>query len=591
MLCRADSLGVFQVESRAQMNMLPRLKPRVFYDLVIEVAIVRPGPIQGDMVHPYLRRRDGIEEVTYPAPDPAHGDADELRRVLGKTMGVPIFQEQAMRIAIDAAKFTGDEANELRYAMATFRRRGTIETLEEKMIGRMIERGYEPEFAQRCFDQIKGFGEYGFPESHAASFSLLVYVSSWIKCHEPAVFCCALLNAQPMGFYAPAQIVRDAREHGVEVRHVDINKSEWDNTLEPCAGSTGGFAVRLGFRQIKGMAEEAAEMIVEARGNGYTDVEELHAHAGVPRAVLERLAGADAFGSLGIDRRQALWRVKALPDAVALPLFQAADARDAGPEAEVVLPAMTLSEHVVDDYQSLRLSLKAHPLAFLRDDFARRGIRPTADLRDLRNGARVMVAGIVIVRQRPGSAKGVVFMTLEDETGIANAVVWPQAMERYRKVVMGSRLVMVKGRIQRHEDIIHVVADHLEDQSVELLGLSEQGRDLEPALARADEVKRPGKRSTPVRLAAAGLPDPQIVPTTPARFRPPAAVHSRAPSPIAARPRTQVTRLSLTGDQNQSRVPAKRSAEPVPMNMEGTGRTSSVCLGPGSPEGRPGRET
>ncbi len=493
MLCRADSLGVFQVESRAQMNMLPRLKPRIFYDLVIEVAIVRPGPIQGDMVHPYLRRRDGIEEVTYPAPDPAHGDADELRRVLGKTMGVPIFQEQAMRIAIDAAKFTGDEANELRHAMATFRRRGTIETLEEKMIGRMIERGYEPEFAQRCFDQIKGFGEYGFPESHAASFALLVYVSSWIKCHEPAVFCCGLLNAQPMGFYAPAQIVRDAREHGVEVRHVDINKSDWDNTIEPCPDSNGGLAVRLGFRQIKGMSQEAAEKIMEARGSGYADVDELHARAGVPRSVLERLAAADAFGSLKIDRRQALWRVKALPDTVALPLFLAADTRDAGPEAEVTLPAMALSEHVVDDYQSLRLSLKAHPLAFLREDFARRGVIPTTDLRELKNGARVMVAGIIIVRQRPGSAKGVVFMTMEDEAGIANAVVWPKVKEKYRKVVMGSRLVMVKGRIQRHEDIIHVVADHLEDWSVELLRLSEQGIDLKPALAHADEVRRPGK--------------------------------------------------------------------------------------------------
>ena len=510
MLCRADSLGVFQVESRAQMNMLPRLKPRIFYDLVIEVAIVRPGPIQGDMVHPYLRRRNGQEEVTFPSPDPAHGDADELRRVLGKTMGVPIFQEQAMRIAIDAAKFSGDEANELRHAMATFRRRGTIETLEAKMTGRMVARGYDPEFAQRCFDQIKGFGEYGFPESHAASFALLVYVSSWIKCYEPAVFCCGLLNSQPMGFYAPAQIVRDAREHGVEVRQVDINESDWDNTLEPCAGSTGGCAVRLGFRQIKGMAEEAAEKIAQHRGDGYDDVEEFHARVGVSRAVLERLAAADAFGSLGLDRRQALWRVKALPDTVALPLFLVADARETGREVKVVLPPMTLSEQVVDDYQTLRLSLKAHPLAFLREVFTRRGVRPTADLRGLRNGARVVVAGIVIVRQRPGSAKGVVFMTLEDETGIANAVVWPQAMERYRKVVMGSRLVMVKGRIQRHEDIIHVVADHLEDWSIELLSLSERGTDLTPPHAHADEVKRPGRDprgSKPATPPAYQIPD------------------------------------------------------------------------------------
>jgi error-prone DNA polymerase len=493
MLCEADSIGVFQVESRAQMNFLPRMRPRSFYDLVIEVAIVRPGPIQGDMVHPYLRRRDGLEEVTFPAPDPEHGDADELRRVLGKTMGVPIFQEQAMRIAIDAAKFSGDEANELRHAMATFRRRGTIETLEEKMVGRMVARGYAPEFARRCFDQIKGFGEYGFPESHAASFALLVYVSSWIKCYEPAVFCCALLNSQPMGFYAPAQIVRDAREHGVEVRHVDINKSDWDNVIEPAPGTPGGLAVRIGFRQIKGMSEEAAEAIVRHRGAGYDDVDKLHARAGVPRAVLERLATADAFGSLGIDRRQALWRVKALPDKAALPLFLAAEAREAGREAEVALPAMALSEQVVDDYQSLRLSLKAHPMAFLRAACARRGVRPTVDLRNMKNNARVAVAGIVIVRQRPGSAKGVVFMTLEDETGIANAVVWPQAMGRYRKVVMGSRLVMVKGRIQRHEDIIHVIADRLEDWSPELLTLSESAVDLTPPHAHADEVKRPGR--------------------------------------------------------------------------------------------------
>ena len=518
MLCRADSLGVFQVESRAQMNMLPRLKPREFYDLVIEVAIVRPGPIQGDMVHPYLRRRDGLEEVSFPAPDPQHGDADELRRVLGKTMGVPIFQEQAMRIAIDAARFSGDEANELRHAMATFRRRGTIETLEAKMVGRMVERGYDPEFARRCFDQIKGFGEYGFPESHAASFALLVYVSSWIKCYEPAVFCCALLNSQPMGFYAPAQIVRDAREHGVELRHVDINRSEWDNILEPSPGSAGGFAVRLGFRQIKGMAEEAAEKIVHHRAEGYDEVEELHARAGLPRTVLERLAAADAFGSLGIDRRQALWRVKALPDTAALPLFLAAAAREAGPETEVILPAMALSEQVVDDYQSLRLSLKAHPMAFLREAFARRGVRPTIDLRDVKNNARVAVAGIVIVRQRPGSAKGVIFMTLEDETGIANAVVWPQAMERYRKVVMGSRLVMVKGRIQRHEDIIHVIAEHLEDCSVDLLGLSENGRDLAPPHARADEVKRPGR--DPREHAPAPPPAYQIPAANAARLPP-----------------------------------------------------------------------
>ena len=482
MLCRADSIGVFQVESRAQMNMLPRLKPRTFYDLVIEVAIVRPGPIQGDMVHPYLRRRDGIEQVDYPSPAPEHGPPDELERILDKTKGVPIFQEQAMRIAIEAARFTPDEANRLRHAMATFRRRGTIETLEERMVSRMVARGYDPDFAQRCFDQIKGFGEYGFPESHAASFALLVYVSSWLKCHRPAVFACGLLNAQPMGFYAPAQIVRDAREHGVVARHVDVAASDWDNTLEPCADSTGGLALRLGFRQIKGVSKETGEAIMAARAaSPFASVEDLRARAGVTVIQLEKLAAADAFRSMGLDRRQALWQVKALPRTETLPLFAAAATREAGEEPAVALPAMPLSEHVVDDYQTLRLSLKAHPVSFLRPWLDRERAVSTATVADMKDGQKVAVAGIVLIRQRPGSAKGVVFMTIEDETGVANAVVWPNTMERYRRVVMGSRLVLIRGRIQRHRDIIHLVAGHLEDWSVELLRLSEQGAELESA--------------------------------------------------------------------------------------------------------------
>ncbi len=517
MLCRADSLGVFQVESRAQMNMLPRLRPRNFYDLVIEVAIVRPGPIQGDMVHPYLRRRDGIEPVEFPSPDPAHGPPDELRRVLGKTKGVPLFQEQAMRIAIEAAKFTPEEANKLRHAMATFRRRGTIETLEKKMVSRMISRGYEPDFAQRCFDQIKGFGEYGFPESHAASFALLVYVSSWLKCHHPAVFACSLLNAQPMGFYAPAQIVRDAREHGVVVRPVDINMSRWDNTLEPCADSTRGMALRLGFRQIKGAGEDAMAAIVDQRGDGYADVEDIFRRANVPAAALEKLAAADAFHALGLDRRQALWQVKALPRTVPLPLFAAADARETGAEPAVALPPLSLSEQVVDDYQTLRLSLKAHPVQFLRARLTADGVVPTAKLSEMRHGQRVTVAGIVLVRQRPGSAKGVIFMTLEDETGIANAVVWPKTMERYRRQVMGSRLVIIRGQIQRHEDIIHVVADHIVDASEELLLLSEAAGDMEAPLARADEVKRPGKDPFEQTADAAPAARSSLPPLSPSR--------------------------------------------------------------------------
>jgi error-prone DNA polymerase len=493
MLCRADSLGVFQVESRAQMNMLPRLKPRTYYDLVIEVAIVRPGPIQGDMVHPYLRRRDGLEPETYPSPHPDFGPEDELRQILGKTKGVPLFQEQAMRIAMDAAKFSDGEVNELRKAMATFRRKGTIGMLEEKMIARMVTRGYDEAFAQRCFKQIKGFGEYGFPESHAASFAHLVYISSWLKCHYPAVFCCAILNAQPMGFYAPAQLVRDAREHGVDVRPVDVNHSCWDCTLEPGRDAAGP-AVRLGMRQVDGLRQQDAEKIVRHRdgeAGPYRDAYDVMRRAGVSRAALERLAAADAFRSIGCDRRQALWSVRGLSPAEPLPLFAWSATREDGGEPDVVLPEMALSEHVVNDYQTLRLSLKAHPMSFLRARLQRERVVSCASLRGMRDGAYVAVAGVVLVRQRPGSAKGVVFMTIEDETGVANVVVWPKMLERYRRVIMTARLIYVRGRIQRHEDIIHVVSSHLEDRNACLSALSEQAADMPVPIANADEVRNP----------------------------------------------------------------------------------------------------
>ena len=537
MLCKADSVGVFQVESRAQMNMLPRLKPRKFYDLVIEVAIVRPGPIQGDMVHPYLRRRCGNEAVDFPSPHPDHGPADELHQVLGKTLGVPLFQEQAMRLAMVAAKFSGPEANELRRAMATFRRRGTIDRLHEKMVSRMTARGYPQEFAERCFNQIKGFGEYGFPESHAASFAHLVYVSAWLKCHYPAAFAAALLNSQPMGFYAPAQIVRCAVDHGVEAREVDVNHSLWDCTLEPA--SRGEFALRLGMRQVDGLREDDVKAIVSIRDGipaelnphlfappqpsmsspgltgrssnhedqgvmdarlrghdkqgreNYRDVRDLWRRSGVGRATLERLAVADAFRSLGHDRRQALWEVRGLPKELPLPLFDHAQAAEAGTEPHVTLPIMPLSEHVVNDYRTLRLSLKAHPMSFLRAPIASEGILSCADLKRTRDGARVSIAGVVLVRQRPGSAAGVVFMTIEDETGVANSVIWPKVLERMRKVVMGARLVVVHGRIQRHEDIIHVVAERLEDRSGWLRLLDEEADSMSVPVANADEVKRP----------------------------------------------------------------------------------------------------
>ncbi len=493
MLCRGDSLGVFQVESRAQMNMLPRLKPRCFYDLVIEVAIVRPGPIQGDMVHPFLKRRSGKEAVTFPCPDPAHGPPDELEKILGRTLGVPIFQEQAMKIALDAAKFSSEEANQLRKAMATFRSKGNIEVLQDKMVGRMVDRGYDPDFAQRCFDQIKGFGEYGFPESHAASFAHLVYVSSWLKWKYPAAFACALLNSQPMGFYAPAQIVRDAREHGVEVREVDVNLSEWDCTLEPVECSPIS-VLRLGLRQIDGLQREAADRLVAARP--YRTVEELRSRGRVPVHAIQRLAAADAFRSIGLDRRAALWDSRALRQTEDLPLFVHAEARDEGLESEPAqLPSMPLSEHVVNDYQTIRLSLKAHPMQFLREHYSDRKFITAEQLRIIRDGKRLSIAGLVLIRQRPGSAKGVVFITLEDETGIANLVVWPDVFESQRKIVMGARLMAVHGIVQRDEDdgVIHVVARKLEDHTHMLRNLSDEL--VTPALSRGDA---PGTIRPPV---------------------------------------------------------------------------------------------
>ena len=657
MLCAGDSLGVFQVESRAQMAMLPKLRPRRFYDLVIEVAIVRPGPIQGDMVHPYLRRRQGLEAIEYPKPGPEH-PPDELERILGRTLGVPIFQEQAMKIALDAARFSPAEANELRRAMATFRSRGTIEDLQERMVGRMSARGYDPVFAQRCFDQIRGFGEYGFPESHAASFAKLVYVSSWMKCHFPAAFACALLNSQPMGFYAPAQIVRDARDHGVEVRDADVNLSDWDCTLEPAgdpdgaeaavdgprpravadadlsdrgcapepaggseaaaavadaeggagarergladaegcaaAGDDGGgeeagvaveaagdgtdgrhdhgprrgggaregegraaevsegdagvrragaddeaegaaadeaprhggggpagggahasdvsggrFALRLGLRQIDGMREEAAARIVAARrrGGAFADLAGLKARARLDAGTLRRLADADALRSLGRGRRAALWDAQALGDASPMPIFDRAAARGEGADPVVALPAMPAPEQVVADYQTLRLSLRAHPMAFFRTSLRAQGFRATSDLPALGHGARASLAGLVLVRQKPGSAKGVCFITLEDEGGVANLVIWPKLFALHRPVIMAARLLVAHGRVQTDGRVIHVVADRLEDRSDRLAALSE---DRLPAITtRGDHPTHP----IPGQVGSHGHPrDARVIP-------------------------------------------------------------------------------
>ena len=551
MIQRADTIGVFQIESRAQMSMLPRLKPAKFYDLVIEVAIVRPGPIQGDMVHPYLRRRQGLEPVAYPSK--------ELEEVLSRTLGVPLFQEQAMKIAIVGAGFTPSEADKLRRAMATFRRVGTIQSFQDKMVNGMVAKGYDPEFAARCFKQIEGFGEYGFPESHAASFALLVYASCWMKCRYPDVFLAAMLNAQPLGFYAPAQLARDAREHGVEVREVDVNVSEWDCTLEhdpplplrergrgegsapdetlgadPSSGPTGrpkdgrplsrhppenapafpsilqgekgihprhrsqaphiraAHAVRLGLRQIIGAKEAEMRQLVARRDGGYDSVRDVWLRGGLSLAALEKLADADAFRSLGLDRREALWAVRGLGrvgDQDDLPLFAAANSLSGAQEPDAHLPAMPLGAHVVEDYRRLSLSLKAHPVAFMRKRLEAKRVTRSDGLEAIRSGTRVTVAGLVLVRQRPGTAKGVVFMTLEDEAGVANVIVWPKAFERLRAIVIGARFVSITGKLQNESGVIHVIVERAEDLTPMLGLLAREGPELS-ALAPANEIRR-----------------------------------------------------------------------------------------------------
>ena len=522
MLRRGDSLGVFQVESRAQMNMLPRLRPREFYDLVIQVAIVRPGPIQGDMVHPYLKRRRGAEPVQIPAPSAQHGPPDELSSILSRTLGVPIFQEQAMKIALDAAKFSSLEANRLRKAMATFRSRGMVDELQDMMVERMVTRGYDREFAQRCFNQIRGFGEYGFPESHAASFAHLVYVSSWLKCHFPAAFACGLLNSQPMGFYAPAQIVRDAREHGVEVLPADVNHSMWDNTLEegtsdPSPGQNSrldrNIAMRMGLRQVDGLPEHIAAKIIAARVEcgAFRDVAELRERAGLSPAHIERLASADCFTSLGLSRRQALWDARSLIAAPDLPLFKAAAERDEGAEkARTQLPHMPLSEEVVADYQTTRLSLKAHPLSFLRASLAERGFVRASELRTRKYRSMIQIAGLVLIRQRPGSAKGVCFITLEDETGVANLVIWPDVMEKQRRVIMGARLMEVRGRVEYDDEVIHVIAHQMTDATDALYGLADDL--LTSPVARADHVNAPLHSHKPLLAEPRDLNDERSPP-------------------------------------------------------------------------------
>ncbi|WP_043364289.1 error-prone DNA polymerase [Belnapia sp. F-4-1] len=512
MLRRADSLGVFQVESRAQMNMLPRLKPEEFYDLVIQVAIVRPGPIQGDMVHPYLRRRQGLEQVIYPSPDPAHGEPDELEQVLRKTLGVPLFQEQAMRLAIVAAKFSPGEADQLRRSMATFRMTGGVNRYRDRLVDGMVRRGYARDFAERVFSQIDGFGSYGFPESHAASFALLVYASSWIKCHHPGVFACALLNSQPMGFYAPAQIVRDAREHGVEVRPVDVNASDWDCALEPAAKGPDRLALRLGLRLVAGLARVEAEAIVVARlernGAPFESVEDLAWRSSLRRRAIEALAAADAFASAGLPRRQAAWAARGIASGPQdLPLFaiardspEAAMAGRAGllPESEVPLAVPDEGETVVGDYQSTGLTLRRHPLALLRPQLEALRLADTRQLNTVRAGTVLRLPGLVLMRQRPGSAKGIVFLTVEDEFGIGNLVAYPDIVARDRAALVAGRLLVAEGRVEREAEraevpIVHLVVRRLVDRSDLLDGLMKAGDAVwaERNLGHADEVRRP----------------------------------------------------------------------------------------------------
>ena len=475
MICHADTIGVFQIESRAQQSMLPRLKPRTFYDLVIEVAIVRPGPIQGDMVHPYLRRRNNEEPVEYPST--------ELEEILGRTLGVPLFQEQAMKIAIVAAGFTPAEADELRRSMATFKANGLVSKFEKKLIKGMMQKGYTLEYAQRVFKQLEGFGSYGFPESHAASFALLVYVSSWIKCYYPDVFACAILNSMPMGFYQPAQLVIDAKKHEVVVRPVDINYSMWDNKLEEKSGKY--YALRLGFRQVKGLREDDIKILIAERIKSYVTMNELR-ETGLSETVLEKLADADAFRSIGLDRRQALWEVSARGRPVAL--FSGQFSEDER-EEKVSLPIMTTSEHVVYDYASTSLSLKAHPVSFVREKLQQLHILTTAALTTASHGDKVKVAGLVLVRQRPGTAKGVCFMTIEDETGFANLVIFQNLFDEYRKPILQSRLIMVEGSLQVEGEVIHVIVSSCYDLSTLLRKLTASHNEPLPllTLSRADE--------------------------------------------------------------------------------------------------------
>ena len=485
MIGKADTVGTFQIESRAQMAMLPRLKPRTFYDIVIQVAIVRPGPIQGDMVHPYLRRRERQEAPDYPRP--------ELRRVLEKTLGVPLFQEQAMRVAIECAGFTPSEADQLRRAMATFKLTAGVSKFRDKLIQGMTARGYDADFAERTFKQLEGFGSYGFPESHAASFAKIAYASSWMKCHHPDVFCCAILNSQPMGFYAPAQLVRDAQAHGVRVLAVDINHSRWDCTLEPTTNPRR-FAVRLGFRMVHGLANAEAGLIPIVRAeNPFSSIEDLRRRAGIPVTALTRLAEADAYGSLGIKRRDALWTIEGLSDEV-MPLFAAADERERTIQPEIIEPEvelvpMTEGREVVDDYRSKGLTLRRHPLSFLRGELTGRSIKSCAELHRARDGQRVTVAGLILVRQKPGSAKGVTFMTIEDETDVANLVIWSAVFEKQRRLILSSHMIGCRGRLQREGGVTHLIAEHFIDLSDLLRSVAERDGELRLRSGRRDEAR------------------------------------------------------------------------------------------------------
>ncbi|GEM71070.1 MULTISPECIES: error-prone DNA polymerase [Sphingomonas] len=504
MIQKADTLGTFQIESRAQMSMLPRMKPRRFYDLVIQVAIVRPGPIQGDMVHPYLRRREGLERPEYPRP--------ELRAVLEKTLGVPLFQEQAMKVAIVGAGFTPAEADALRRAMATFKFTGGVSHFSEKLVEGMVARGYPRDFAERTFRQLEGFGSYGFPESHAASFAKISYASSWMKHHHPDVFCASLMNAQPMGFYAPAQIVRDAREHGVEVRPPCVNASRWDCTLEPTGSRY--LAVRLGLRVIRGLSNADGAKIVAARATAsYDSVEDVWRRSGAQRASIEKLADGDAFHAFGADRRQGLWKVRGLGEAP-LPLFAAADRAAVAGSVEGIEPAVALrpltdGREVIEDYRNLQLSLRAHPLSFVRDELSRQGVRSCADLSTIRDGRHVEVAGIILVRQKPGSAKGVLFITIEDETGIANGILWPDRFEAQRRTVMSASMVGLKGRVQREGEVIHVICDRIVEYGDLLMKVGDMS--FPPRTGRGDAAQHPGSpdRGEPGHDADRWKPEPR----------------------------------------------------------------------------------